>query len=322
MYLHVEIMLFSIMLKVLCGTRNPRKVVSIGQLNSQSALEENFPVKFSSAWTYFTKPLNKEPAKTSSKQTSDRKMLTLAEVSHLFETYFSSLQKYSKILKDDNDRKKVFIKIIEDVNETGIDIHNINMLKIFLQIRMATYSRSVNNLTLDSFLYNRYNSVVTDLLSKKQGKKQKLELSTPHSTTIKTMQETNDKYKRRKVRWRPGRTPNSPIIMKNKESAADEKENSKLEYPFKTGNVTNPGMNAENLEIWPHTFENNKRLHLSSSPFLLTEKETADVLESPFLVTNPMKYGQNQEQTDNFNESDFQPLAPIKPVRNPITDNR
>ena len=236
MYLHVELMLFSIMLKVLCGTRNPRKVVSIGQLNSQSALEENFPAKFSSAWTYFTKPLNKEPAKTSSKQTSDRKMLTLAEVSQLFETYFSSLQKYSKILKDDNDRKNVFIKIIEDVNETGIDIHNINMLKIFLQIRMVTYS--------------------------------------------------------------------------------------KLEYPFKTGNVTNPGMNAENLEIWPHTFENNKRLHLSSSPFLLTEKETADVLESPFLVTNPMKYGQNQEQTDNFNESDFQPLSPIKPVRNPITDNR
>ena len=123
-------MLLSCIFKLIlqeCGAGKPRKVVSIGQINSQSALEENFPAKSSSGWTYFTKPLNKEPAKTSSKQTGDKKMLTLAEVSHLFETYFSSLQKYSNILEDDNDRKKVFIKIIEDVNETGIDIHNVNI---------------------------------------------------------------------------------------------------------------------------------------------------------------------------------------------------
>ena len=107
----------------------------------------------------------------------------------------------------------------------------------------------------------------------------------------------------------------------NFKESVDGEVTSTFEYPFKTGNVTNPGMNAENLQIWPNTFENNQ-LHLSSSPFLLTEKETANVLESPFLVTNPMKYSSNQEQTDNFNESDFQPQSPIKPVRYPITDNR
>ena len=115
--------------------KNPRHGTSGDKIFSQAALEENFPLNSNSAWTFFTNPLT-------SIERMESKLLTLAEVSDLFETFYSSLHKYSLKLNEE-DTKKVFLKILEDVKETDVDVTNDKILSIFLQIRIATYSRSV-----------------------------------------------------------------------------------------------------------------------------------------------------------------------------------
>ena len=42
-----------------------------------------------------------------------------------------------------------------------------NELNTFFQIRISTYSKSVNNILLDAALYERYNLIITDLVNRK-----------------------------------------------------------------------------------------------------------------------------------------------------------
>ena len=149
------------------GARKDRKIMSVKGTHSQSKFVEQFPTKSNSAWTYFSKPVvNAGLVKPDLKR-----MLTLAEVSDLFETYYACLENNHWTLQKDN-IKKVFIKILEDVKEIGIDFKNKKGLNIFLQIRISTYSKSVDNILLDSALYKRYSPIVMDLINRKLWDKQ------------------------------------------------------------------------------------------------------------------------------------------------------
>ena len=76
------------------GARKDRKIMSVSGTHSQSKFVEQFPTKSNSAWTYFSRPLvNPGVVKTDIKH-----MLTLAEVSDLFETYYLCLQNYQRTL--------------------------------------------------------------------------------------------------------------------------------------------------------------------------------------------------------------------------------
>jgi hypothetical protein len=70
-------------------------------------------------------------------------------------------------------------------------------------------------------------------------------------------------------------------------------------------------MNAENLNKLPNKLDDH-RGHLSSSPFLLNDREFAvSLLESPFLVKYTVNSGASNKTEDIFNESDFYPQSLI-----------
>ena len=110
-------------------------------------------------------------------------ILTLAEVSDLFETYYSGLEKYHWTLHK-GDIKKVFIQILKDVKENGIYLKNETELNTFLQIRISTYSISVDNILIDSSLYKRYNPIITDLVNRKLWDKQLIKEDTQIDATL------------------------------------------------------------------------------------------------------------------------------------------
>jgi CDP-diacylglycerol pyrophosphatase len=79
-------------------------------------------------------------------------------------------EKTEKLQK--GDMKKVFIKILEDAKKNGIHLKNETKLNTFLQIRISTSSKSVDNILIDSALYKRYNPIITDLVNRKLWDKQ------------------------------------------------------------------------------------------------------------------------------------------------------
>ena len=301
MYFHINIVLISFFLQVFSqqnGARTARKVSSVRGVHSNNSL-----------WTYFSRPvLNTGLVTLNTKEVTKHRMPTLAEVSDLFETFYACLETYHLALQED-DLKKVFMKILEVVMDIGIDLNNKKKLNTFLQIRISTYTKSLDNLILDSALNKRYNPIVTDLVKRKLHKTQmfKTEEVTKVPTSLYPTKSLGpSKSKQRKVRWKPERTPNSPTNEENDDSA-NKQHSLILESPLKTILKKDQGMNAENLHKLPNKLFDHLG-HLSSSPFLLDVKDfAASSLESPFLVKNIITPVLSLETKEIFKESDIYP---------------
>ena len=118
----------------------------------------------------------------------------------------------------------MFIKILEVIKHIGIDLNNKKKVNTFLQIRISTYTKSVDNLILDSALYKRYNPIVTDLVKRKLHEEQmlKTEQEVTKVTTSLYPTKNHSKSKQRKVKWKPERTPNSPKNEDNDHSSNEQ----------------------------------------------------------------------------------------------------
>ena len=92
-FYYMDIVLISCITQIFSqqnGPRKDRKIMSASGTHSQLKFAELFPTKSNSAWTYFSRPL----ANLGKVKTDLKHMLTLAEVSDLLETYYSSLGNY------------------------------------------------------------------------------------------------------------------------------------------------------------------------------------------------------------------------------------
>ena len=108
---------------------------------------------------------------------SHKRLPTLTEVSNLFEEYYSYVQYYPWRFDEEN-VKRIFIKILEDFLYKSLDFSKKKQLKNFLQKKVFTYSNIAKKLVLDFKLYNRYNFIVSDLIERKLNLESKLETST------------------------------------------------------------------------------------------------------------------------------------------------
>ena len=116
------------------------------------------------------------------------------------------------------------MKILEKFSARDINIDDTKQVRNFLQKEIFTISNSVNEPSIDSEIYNRYNFIVSDLIKRKLDKTQ---VRNPIITTttrkpflIKQVTKKpvinylNGKIKKtvtlKPHSWKPDKTPNSP----------------------------------------------------------------------------------------------------------------
>ena len=188
---------------------------------------------------------------------SMKHVLTLAEAADVFEYFFAIYMHRDKEFDEDT-IATVFLKILEDVIDREIDVNKLEELEIFLKIRIATYSRSIGNLVLDESITRIYEPLVKDLIQRK--------LETNQDTKLEMEMSPKKNIKNAAIRWKPDRTPHSPLVQENIEDV------------------------IHLLQEGDSNIKSEHQINLSKSPFLASPTvPVGDPITSPFLLDSTIQ---------------------------------